>query len=524
MEKISFSKTIGLAKPSPWGGHSGYPDGHFDKNFIHLKEGRKLLFTRIYSPIKQHAGLNVQLRNSTMRLWVNGIEEPSLGAVGNLPLKKGYNYILLDLPDGSGGKLFVQRDPPAIVNVEGGNTDPTIPTLNNAYWIWVGNTEGAYFRKSFHIDELPESAKIVVTGVSGFRLFINGEKVEEDIGPWASWEYPKSVNIKPYLREGKNVLAAWGQFYKGIHVSYPNEYQGFILAMKTINRDDSIFQLETDYSWKGHLEEFANWESLEYNDADWHLVTVKGKAGDQPWGEAYLQNLGGSTTPYRPLSVNLSTPYIQVFEEMPDIVYDTKRESAKRIGWYRFEAPPGIREIALHIDQVKVWVNGEKVQVNNGIAIVEQPPAGVSMVAVRVVMERGEYAGAAFEKPIQLTVEGGIISAGLWSDYALPTYSGIGIYKQSINLDSSEVEQHFELDLGEVHVAAEVFINGQSAGVKVAAPYKFNLTALLKPGKNELEIRVANTLAPHYTIPRKARDLGPTASGLVGPVQLRTAK
>lgn len=133
-----------------------------------------------------------------------------------LPLKKGYNYVLLDLPDGTGGKLFVQKTPPTII--EGGNSDPTVPTLNDASWIWSGNSEGAYFRKSFQLNELPETANIIVTGVSGFRLFINGKKVEEDIGPWATWDFPKSVNILPYLKKGKNVFAAWDQFYKGIHV------------------------------------------------------------------------------------------------------------------------------------------------------------------------------------------------------------------------------------------------------------------------------------------------------------------
>jgi hypothetical protein len=523
-EELAFSKTISLAKPSPWGGHSGYPDGHFDKNFIHLEKGRKLLFTRIYSPQKQHAGLNVQLRNSDLQLWVNGKKEPFVGAVGNLPLKKGYNYILLDLPDGTGGKLYVQKDPPVIFDGDAENSDPTIPKLEIASWIWVGNTEGAYFRKSFDINELPESAKIVVTGVSGFRLFINGNKVEEDIGPWATWDYPKTVDIKSYLREGKNVFAAWGQFFKGIHVSYSDDYQGFLLALKTINADGSVFELESDDSWKGHLNEFEKWESLDFNDSDWDFATVKGKAGDNPWGAEYLKNLGGSTTPYRPLSVNLTSPYIQVFENMPNIVYDVKRESAKRVGWYRFDAPPGIKEFALDTENATVWVNGKKAPIKDGIVTIVEPPSGVSQVAVQAELKRGKYAGAAFDNPIRLKLYGGTIEPGLWSDFALPTYSGIGVYKQTINLDSQEAKQQIELDLGEVYVAAEVIVNGNLAGTKVAKPFKFNISQLVHPGKNEIEIKVANTLAPHYTIPKKARDVGPIESGLVGPVKLKISK
>ncbi len=523
-KEIVFSKTIGLAKPSPWGGHSGYPDGHYDKNFIHLKEGRKILFTRIYSLTEQTVGLNVQLRNSSARLWVNSKEQPIQGSVGNLPLNKGYNDVLLDLPDGTGGKLFVQRTPPEIINVDNGNGDPTVPTLKDASWIWSGNSEGAYFRKSFTLSELPETANIIVTGVSGFRLFVNGEKVEEDIGPWATWNYPKSVNILPYLKKGENIFAAWDQFYKGINVSYSDGYKGFILSMIAINKDGSTLKIVTDKSWKGHSKEFDNWTAPDFNDADWASATVGGNASDNPWGKDYLANMGGSTTPYRPLSVNLSSPYLQVFDEMPDIVYDVKKESEVNVGWYRFEAPPGLKEISLGVENVTVWVDGNKLEVKAGIASVKNPPAGVSKVAIRLTMEPGKYAGAAFDQPIKLALKGGQIQTGLWNNYALPTYSGIGVYQQTINLSSSESEKEIIIDLGEVYVAAEVFINGASAGSRVAAPFKFDLSQWVRPGENKIEVRVANTLAPHYSIPLKTLELGPTKSGLVGPVQLKIAE
>ena len=430
----------------------------------------------------------------------------------------------MDVPDGSEGMLFVQKEPPTIINVEGGGTDPTMPTLSDASWVWFGNSEGAYFRKSFDINELPESANIIVTGVSGFRLFINGKKVEEDIGHWATWDYPKTVNIQPYLKEGKNVFTAWGQFYKGINVSFSSEYQGFMLAMKAINSNGKIMKLETDNSWKGHLKEFDNWESLDFDDSAWDKATVKGVAGDQPWGDEYLQNLGGSTTPYRPLSVNLTSPYIQVFDALPDIVYDVKSESVSRIGWYRFVAPPGLKEIALHTENATVWVDGIQSPVEGGVAKIRHPSTGISNVAIRLKMKRGEYAGAAFGLPLKLNLEGGIIQTGLWDNYALPTYSGIGVYKQKISFTLAETQKEMTLDLGKVYVAAEVIINGTSAGISVASPYKYDLSGLIQSGENEIEIRVANTLAPHYSIPLKAMHLGLMKSGLLGPVRLKVAK
>lgn len=519
---LNYSKKLGLARPSPWGGHSGYPDGHIDKNFIQLKEGRKLLFTRIYSPVKQRVGLNVQLRNTKSRLWVNEKEEHFSGAVGNLPLNKGYNYILLDLNDGDGGMLYVQKTPP--LSFGESTSDISIPELSDASWIWTGNTEGAYFRKKINIKSTPQIANVIVSGVSGFRLFVNGVKVDEDIGPWATWNYPKSINIKPYLKEGENVFAAWGQFMKAMNFSFTNDYQGFILAMKAVDNNGDVIKVETDDSWKGSVNEFRNWENSDFDDSSWNYVTIKGKAFDKPWGNEYLKNTGGSTTPYRPLSVNLSSPYIKVFDELPSIAYDVKKEKENRIGWYRFEAPPGIKEIELQNNNVKVWVNGKEVAVNKGVAIIENPPKGVSKIAVRLEMSRGEYAGAAFKEPIKLKLSGGNIQLGLWSDFALPVYSGIGVYKQKIHVSKAETKRKIEMDLGEVYVAAEVIINGNSAGYKISAPYKYDISGLLHSGENDIEVRVANTLAPHYSIPNMTINLGPIESGLVGPIHLKISE
>jgi hypothetical protein len=207
---------------------------------------------------------------------------------------------------------------------------------------------------------------------------------------------------------------------------------------------------------------------------------------------------------------------------MPEIVYDVRKENAKKIGWYRFDVPPGIKELTLHTNNATVWVNGIKVPIVAGVAKVENPPKDVSTVAIRVEMKQGEYAGAAFEQAIKIKLEGGTIHPGLWSNYALPTYSGIGVYTQKITLNDEESNQKIELDLGKVYVAAEVFVNGKSMGSKVAAPYKFDLSGKVQSGENEIEVRVANTLAPHYTIPKRAMHLGPVESGLVGPVQLKT--
>ena len=86
-------------------------------------------------------------------------------------------------------------------------------------------------------------------------------------------------------------------------------------------------------------------------------------------------------------------------------------------------------------------------------------------------------------------------------------------------MDQADLNGRLTLDLGQVLVAAEVLVNGESVGVRLARPFSFDLTDKIREGENTLSVRIANTIAPHYqTIP--AQNLGPVESGLIGPVRL----
>ena len=522
-QELRFSKTIGLAKPAPWGGHSGYPDGHIDKNFIQLPEGRKLLFTHLSVAEAQRRGLRVELRNATPRLWVNGVEQPFEDAVGNLPLKEGENTILLDLPDGSYGRLFVQADPPSVATMAEAAKGIVEPAIDNASWIWAGNTQSCFVRKTFELDKLPEQARIVVSAFSGYRLIVNGKQIEEEIGPWSDWKKPESFTITPLLQKGENVIAIWGQLFAGQNVNKGPEAfrsRGIVAAVKMRYDDDTESGFVTDASWRGTMEEVEGWERPGFDDADWQPVMVQGVMGDAPWNMDVVNNIGKVTEPKRPLSIDLESPYLTCFDEVPDLVYDIKAADTTTVGWFRFDAPPGLHKLHLHTQApAQVWVDGIEATVQDGIAVVQAPPKESSKVAVRVEMLPGAYAGAVFPEPIGLELRGGVIKPGLWSDYALPTYSGIGVYSQTLELSEAQSQHRLTLDLGKVLVAAEVFVNGKSAGVRLAQPFTYNLSELVNAGANTIEVRVANTIAPHYlTIP--SHNLGPVESGLLGPVHL----
>jgi len=523
-QNVEFSQKIGLAKPTPWGGHSGYPDGSIDRNFVDLPRGSNLLFTRIRSPKQQRLGLRVELRNSGARLWVNGTEQPFEDAVGHLPLEKGRNSVLLWMPDGGHGRLFVQARPPSVQTMEEAARGMVQPDLRNASWIWTGSTNACYVRKSFGLKQVPAEARLVVTADSGYRLFVNGVKIEEEIGPWANWTRPERFNIQPHLQNGENVIAVWIQdlgIEAGFSMAPKTDARGLLLAMKMRDQTGRESEIVTDATWKGSIAQQTGWQQAGFDDSAWANVTAVGKMSVEPWGLKPLENLGAVTEPKRRLAINLPSPYLTCFGEVADIVYDVKPDSAGRVGWYRFQAPPGLSRLDLHTEApARVWVNGVEVSVEQAVAKVAEPPMGVSQVSIRLEMQPGAYGGAAFTEPIALHLKGGQIQTGCWADYAMPTYSGIGVYKQTVSFNADQADKRVVLDLGQVLVAAEVLVNGTQAGVRLARPFTFDLTGLVRPGDNTLEIRIANTIAPHYTVTNWVHNLGPTSSGLVGPVHL----
>ena len=77
-----------------------------------------------------------------------------------------------------------------------------------------------------------------------------------------------------------------------------------------------------------------------------------------------------------------------------------------------------------------------------------------------------------------------------------------------------------ELDLGEVYETVHLLVNGEDAGVRVAPPYRFDISRLVRKGSNLLTAEVVNTLA------NRQRDFFSMTmpiepSGLIGPVTVR---
>jgi len=121
------------------------------------------------------------------------------------------------------------------------------------------------------------------------------------------------------------------------------------------------------------------------------------------------------------------------------------------------------------------------------------------------------------------------------SDSGVKYFSGIATYSRQLVIPSEwKGGEALWLDLGEVREIAEVIVNGRSAGYAWHAPYRVDIGRFVKPGRNELEVRVANLWANRMIGDKQPGAIPVTwaatatymrnaplrRSGLIGPVKL----
>lgn len=227
---------------------------------------------------------------------------------------------------------------------------------------------------------------------------------------------------------------------------------------------------------------------------------------------------------YKPLAMSWYTnPGVLRFDVCP--------QTAQPVGWYRFSSPPGLRSLTLSVrGKALVWADGKELPLEKigdardgapkSKAVVPDPKPGSVEVAIRVEAERGWYGGAAFSEPIALDCGEGTIALGDWSQIdGLACYSGGAWYRKNVQLAETQIAGRTILNLGNLIASVEVWVNGQKVGVRVAPPWKFDISPFVKAGDNRIEALVYNTLSNHYlTIPTNYR--GSLVSGLLGPVNL----
>jgi hypothetical protein len=377
---------------------------------------------------------------------------------------------------------------------------------------------------SFNVDFEPASTVVQISADSPCKLIVNGVEAGRQGGfdPYASL-----ARVQPYvvrnIRKGTNELI----------IEIQDTGSSPIIQ---IDENDEIIEQDAPLSTMGlnqlrgfgvvmvdGLVEGASGERLSITSGShWQVKRDGGTA--QPvklfriqWNDPAWPYLWRRPHPLPEAAWLDNTPNNGVV--LPVVPDAQGRQST--IEWFRWQLPPGVREIHLPIaGHARVWVDGEEVTIENGTVRVPQSKAVERVAHVRVVPELGRTGGGIFNGPVTYSTESGAIRLGNWEAQGLSAYSGGIRYQNTFRLDT--IPSKLVLDLGKVRGTAEVRVNGQKAGVRVWSPYQFEMTDLAKTGDNTVEVLVLNTLAPyldavsptHYVRP------GQKVSGLFGPVQI----
>ena len=123
------------------------------------------------------------------------------------------------------------------------------------------------------------------------------------------------------------------------------------------------------------------------------------------------------------------------------------------------------------------------------------------------------------------------------SDKGVKYFSGIGTYTKTVQAPADWFKKGATLwlDLGDVKNLAVVTVNGKELGTVWHTPYRVDVTSALKPGANEISVKVINawvnriigdkqpdatTKYTFTTWPAYKADTPLLASGLLGPVSV----
>jgi hypothetical protein len=80
-------------------------------------------------------------------------------------------------------------------------------------------------------------------------------------------------------------------------------------------------------------------------------------------------------------------------------------------------------------------------------------------------------------------------------DDGIKYYSGTAFYRQSFNMPDDKIGGQLYLDLGKVKNMARVRLNGKDLGILWTAPWRVDITGIVKAKDNKIEIEIVNLWA-----------------------------
>jgi hypothetical protein len=193
--------------------------------------------------------------------------------------------------------------------------------------------------------------------------------------------------------------------------------------------------------------------------------------------------------------------------------------------WYRiaFRADHEPADVRLIVDGFagddrRVYLNGDEVTATDerspfdsqmrSIALGDKMRNGRNVLAIRLVLGRetdgitdrlkliGRFGVARGEDGAYgIVAETPGVKPAPWTEQGYPFLSGVGAYRTRVSIPDDFRERPARLEAPAGDDVVEVLVNGESAGVRLWPPHVVDVSDRLRTGDNDIEIRVANTLA-----------------------------
>ncbi len=447
--------------------------------------------------------------------------------------------------------------------------------LKSARWIWYpkGNPiqsiepDTWYFCRPVNIDPSRpvRSARAYITADNTFELWINGQSA----GSGDNFNDIKTINIQSMLKPGNNILA----------VAATNEGDspnpaGLIAAIQVDYAEGEPLTIVTDANWLSTKSVAPQWQTRPDNNS-WQAALDLGPFAMAPWN---LTPPGPQLPPLYP-DYDITARILADKNIVPDFqagapVRYTHRRTAERDLYFianktdksitascqfrvagrqpelwnpltgairtlhQFKTNGAITTIPIHFEPYQsFFIVFSKNTANS------PPPSNKadfpniatlqSISGPWQVAYNPQYGGP--DQPVTFT------TLQDWTQHPDPDiryYSGRATYSKEFELTNpAPGNTQLALDLGVVHNLARVTLNGHDLGVLWCHPWRVDITSALKPGRNHLEIEVANLwpnrLIRDKALPEEQRITRTTyntyspdspllPSGLIGPVTIKT--
>jgi alpha-L-rhamnosidase len=162
--------------------------------------------------------------------------------------------------------------------------------LEGARWIWAPGEDAkkaprgvrGFFKEIDVPGEQVLAAAITISADDKYALYVNGDHVGMSNGSGDTWRLVKKIDLRPYLKPGKNVI--------GVRVENTDETYAGLVAKLTVRTNQNPTRetvVVTDGAWKATSDPIGDWNKAGPTDAMPAAVVVAAY-GDEPWGRLRL--------------------------------------------------------------------------------------------------------------------------------------------------------------------------------------------------------------------------------------------